>query len=103
MQVTFWFLFALFAILAIILFSGRGGILIAGYNTASKEKQAKYDEKKLGRVTGSAMTVIAVMFLVMALGFQSIDSNVLYLVMGTVIVITCIITVVLCNTICRKR
>lgn len=38
---------ALFAVLSILLLSGKGSWLIAGYNTASPEEKAKYDSKKL--------------------------------------------------------
>lgn len=102
MQITFWFLFALFAVFAIVLFSGRGSMLIAGYNTSDKKEKAKYDEKKLGWVTGGAMSVLAIMFLVLALSFESVSSSAFYVLIAVVVVV-CIITVVLCNTICRKR
>lgn len=38
-----------FAILGIVFAFGKGGCLIAGYNTASNEDKAKYDEKRLNR------------------------------------------------------
>lgn len=37
----------LFAVLGIIFLCGKGSFLIAGYNTASDEEKAKYDEKRL--------------------------------------------------------
>lgn len=40
-----WVIGILFALLSGVLLSGRGGFLIAGYNTASKEEKEKYDEK----------------------------------------------------------
>ncbi len=52
-----WVVFAIFALMSIVLFTGRGANLIAGYNTASKEEKSKYDEKKLCRVTGVGMSV----------------------------------------------
>ena len=75
-----WAVFALFVILSIVLISGRGSWLIAGYNTASKEEKAKYDEKKLCRINGIGILVIAVLILV-------IDS---------------LAIIVLSNTICKK-
>lgn len=53
-------LFFLIWLIAVILMSGKGSFLIAGYNTASKERKRKYDEKKLSRVYGVGMLVIAV-------------------------------------------
>lgn len=53
-----WFILILFAVLSAVLLSGRGGFLIAGYNTSSPEQKAKIDEKKLCRVMGAGMGVI---------------------------------------------
>ena len=47
-----WIVFAIFVALAVTFFTGHGSSLIAGYNTASKEEKAKYDEKKLCRTFG---------------------------------------------------
>lgn len=40
-----WIVFAIFVVLTIILLTGHGANLIAGYNTSSKEEKSKYDEK----------------------------------------------------------
>jgi hypothetical protein len=45
-------------ILAIFLLKGKGGFLIAGFNTMSKEDQAKYDEKALCRFVGWLLIVV---------------------------------------------
>lgn len=37
----------LFTVIAALSFCGKSANLIAGYNTASEEEKAKYDEKKL--------------------------------------------------------
>lgn len=39
----------IFAIMGIVFARGKGGFLIAGYNTASNKDKAKYDEKRLNR------------------------------------------------------
>lgn len=52
MTMLIWVLVIVLIILTIILLSGRGGWLIAGYNTSSKEEKEKYNEKKLCRWTG---------------------------------------------------
>ena len=62
-----WIAFIVFAVFSIVLLLGRGSWLISGYNTASKEEKAKYNEKKLCRV----MAVIAVLILIMGV-FESI-------------------------------
>ena len=42
-----WVAFVILALMSIVLLTGRGAGLIAGYNTASKSEKSKYDEKKL--------------------------------------------------------
>lgn len=57
-----WITFMLFAIISIVLLSGHGSGLIAGYNTAGKEEQGKYDVKKLCRIIGIGMGIVAILF-----------------------------------------
>ncbi|MBE6961783.1 MAG: DUF3784 domain-containing protein [Ruminococcaceae bacterium] len=57
---------ALLIIPAVSLLSGRGAFLIAGYNTASPEKKAAYDEKKLCRVTGGGLLICGILLLLWA-------------------------------------
>ena len=45
--------FIIFAVLSIVLISGHGSWLISGYNTASKEEKAKYNEKKAMQNNGN--------------------------------------------------
>lgn len=66
-MVILWGGVVMFAILTGVLLSGKGAFLIAGYNTSSAEEQAKYDEKKLCRVTGMGMLVITILMFIMAL------------------------------------
>lgn len=42
-------------VMTILLLRGRGAMLIAGYNTASDEERARYDEKKLCKTVGFCM------------------------------------------------
>ena len=53
-----WVLFAILAFMSIVLLTGHGAGLIAGYNTAGKEQKNKYDEKRLCKVTGTGMSLI---------------------------------------------
>ena len=64
---TVWIVFVIFAVLSIILLSGHGSWFISGYNTASKEEKAKYDEKKLCEAMSRLMFVLALCWLVVAL------------------------------------
>lgn len=97
-----WVGFAIFAILSIVLLSGHGANLIAGYNTSSKEEKARYDEKKLCRITGAGMLVIAAMIFIMGIGVDTLPASFAYVFL-CVIVVDCILIIVLSNTICKKR
>lgn len=96
-----WAVFAFFAVISIVLISGHGANLIAGYNTASKEEKNKYDKKRLCRVTGFGMAIIAVLIFIMAVWETAIPAR-FSIVFLMAVVVDCIATIILANTICRK-
>ena len=49
----------IFLVLGTVLAFGKGAFLIAGYNTASAEEKAQYDEKKLCRAVSKLMFALA--------------------------------------------
>lgn len=93
--------FIILAILSIVLISGHGSWFISGYNTASKEEKAKYNEKKLCRTTGIGMSVIAILILTMGLFENVLPAFFAYIALG-IILADVVIIIVLGNTICRK-
>ncbi|MBL4933195.1 DUF3784 domain-containing protein [Clostridium paridis] len=96
-----WFIVALFLVLTITFLSGKGGFLIAGYNTSSKEEKAKYDEKKLCRVMGIGMGIITIVLAIPAI-LKDNTPNFYIELMIAVIMITIIGLLVLTNTICKS-
>lgn len=62
-----WIVTGIFAVLSILFLMGKGGFLIAGYNTASESEKARYDEKRLCRVMGIGMSVITISLVIAAL------------------------------------
>ena len=74
---------ALFVVLGIVLFCGKGSSLIAGYNTASPEEKEQIDEKSLCRAVGSLMFMLAACCCVMAL--SGIFDNIIFLWIGIVL------------------
>lgn len=89
-------------LIAVILMSGKGGFLIAGYNTAPKEQKRKYDEKKLSRVYGIGMMIIALcVSLVYALGEER--AEMLSRVMPVVLILTIIGMVIAGNFFCKAK
>ncbi len=92
---------ALFFILAIVLFLGKGSWLIAGYNTASKEEKSKYDEKLLCRTVGGCMGFIALLLLVTCFIWDMVPNYFTH-ILAVLIILDCVITIILSNTICKK-
>ena len=57
--------------ISIFLFLGKGSWLIAGYNMASAEEKAKYNEKKLCKAIGTITLIIALLLYGMSyLGYR---------------------------------
>ena len=75
--------------------------MIAGYNTANKKDQEKYDAKKLCRVMGCGMAVITVLLLVMAVGMDILPVGFVYIFL-IVVLMDCAVIMILSNTICKK-
>lgn len=99
-----WVLLAvvvIFAVISIVLLTGHGANLIAGYNTASEEEKNKYDRKKLCRTVGGGMSMITILILVMAI-WESVLPAYFSTVFLVVTLIDIGVMLVLMNTVCRK-
>lgn len=68
-----------------ILYTGRGAIMIAGYNTLPESEKAKYDEPALARFVGKVMFAVAFSMVLWVLG-DLLDNGWLYGV-GAVLVL----------------
>lgn len=60
-------LILIFLVISVVLLSGHGAFLIAGYNTSSKKDRQKYDEKKLCRATGVLTLLITVLLIALTI------------------------------------
>ena len=96
-----WVVGIILAIFSIILLTGHGANLIAGYNTASKEEKDKYNAKKLSRVVGSGMTVITGLVFVMGI-FENVFPASFAAISLIIVMIDIVIMFVIANTVCRK-
>ena len=96
-----WVVFVILALMSIVLFTGRGAGLIAGYNTASKAEKSKYDEKKLCRVTGAGLSVVTVLVLGMAIWEEILPAVFAYIFLA-ITLIDCVVMIVLMNTVCKR-
>ena len=100
-----WLLYvmvALFAVLSILLLSGKCSWLIAGYNTASEKEKQAYNEKRLCRVVGGGMAFLTAALLFMGL-FEDVLPASFTIVFTVLTIAVCVVIGVLANTICRKK
>ena len=101
-MVVMWGVTILFLVLSLVLLSGRGGFLIAGYNTSSPVKKTLYDEKKLCRVTGAGMLFITILLFVMtAFGDTIPDWFVGFFLVATML--DSLIMMIVANTRCYAK
>ena len=96
-----WIIGFLFFTMSLILISGHGANLIAGYNTAGREEKNRYDTKKLCRVVGIGMAVITIMIFIMAI-WETVLPAFFSTIFFVITVIDCIAIIILSNTICKK-
>ncbi len=82
---------------AIILFTGKGDILIAGYNTASKEEKEKCNIKRLRFLVGSIYILLACLIALRDMDIMGIG---LFMVSTMLLVI---VTLILANTWAMKK
>ncbi len=96
-----WVALALLVIMTIVLLSGKGSGLVAGFNTMSKEEQDQYDAKKLSRVVGYGFIIIDLMIFVMILGENVLPAWFAYVVVA-VILLDVIGIILIGNFLCKK-
>ena len=96
-----WMIGILFLFISLILISGHGANLIAGYNTAGREEKNRYDTKKLCRVVGIGMAIITLMIFIMAI-WETVLPAYFSTVFLVITVVDCITIIVLSKTICKK-
>ena len=101
-MIVIWIIIALCGICSLILLSGRGSILIAGYNTMSKEEQEQYDEKKLCRITGAGMLVITVLTAVLETFGEKIPDW-FWTLYAVLVIFIAVGIMILSNTICKIK
>ena len=100
-EAILWIVFSLLFVVSIILLSGHGSGLIAGYNTASKEEKERINQKKLCRIVGAGLLPIAVLILVMAIFFETLPSFFVY-VFVTFTLLDAALIVIFANTKTKK-
>lgn len=87
------------AVLGILVLIGKGDNLIAGYNTATREEREQIDIKRLRKLVGGLLVVLAPLTL-LQIGKESTES--IWAYCGIVFVL-CIVVVILANTWAKKK
>lgn len=96
---------ALLFVISVVLLSGRGSFLIAGYNTMKKEEKEKYNEKKLCRGTGILMLLLTILCAVMGIAellWAEAVVDLIAQITGIIILVACAAWIILGNLLCRK-
>lgn len=89
-----------FSLCGIIFAFGKGGFLIAGYNTASKEEKDKYNKKRLTRCMSIFCFSNAIVMAVM--GY--IDTDKFAISVGLPIILLLIVLLIVCvNKFCKNE
>ncbi|MGL4850371.1 MAG: DUF3784 domain-containing protein [Clostridium sp.] len=91
---------ALLGALAILIGSGKGGFLIAGYNTMEKYEQDKYDKKRFFKFMAKFLGVLALIQLVLPVCkiFEIGDFNVISVVVSILSIAVALGGVIYMNT-----
>lgn len=84
----------LFLALGLFMLTGKGEMLVAGYN-ASKRMQEKYDGKKLSRLCGVMLIVVALAIGLLALEFAVFETDCLVWAVVAAVIIGVIVTSVI--------
>lgn len=87
---------AILLIIGIVILSGKGDYLIAGYNTASLEERSKYNIKRLRGMIGGLLIVLAPCTFLLANESMAGSS-------GGITLIVCLAAVILANTWAKEK
>ena len=87
---------ALFLVLALVVYFGKGDNLIAGYNTASEKERAQYNIKRL-RLIIALLLLLSAVFVIVLLYFPYIS-----IIATPIFVVVTLVGVVLANTWAKK-
>jgi len=97
-----WIIVILFAVMSILILSGKGNFLIAGYNTASKEEKEKYNIKRLNHIVGGGFSLITILLAVLISFEGELPEYLQWLFPGGYLMIIGLI-LILSNTIGKKK
>jgi len=86
------------SVLGVFLLNGKGGFLVAGFNTMSDEKKAKYDEKAVCRFAGFFVLAIVLWMVILVIGLYFQMPGWAYYILSAILAVGCIGGVIYGNT-----
>ena len=87
-------------IFGVMILIGKGDFLVAGFNTASKEKKQKVNVKRLRLVIGVFLIIVA-LILLLPLFIDNQENT--HMITAITIIIMTIVCLLLANTWCIKK
>lgn len=99
MIVTSFVISAIIIFFAIVILTGKGDGLMAGYNTASEEKRKKVNIKRLRLLTSAMLFLASIFFCVMPF----IRDNEVINLTSPIFLIVIFVFVILANTWAKKK
>lgn len=103
LRIFLWLIGGGMAVISLVLLSGRGSGLIAGYNTASPEKKKRHDEAKLCKTVGAGLAVTTVAYLIGLLFEYRFPHPVLLYAWVALLILPSIAMFILSETVCKKK
>ena len=88
--------------LGVVMLTGRGAFLIAGFNTMPKEKQARYDKEKLAKFIGLVLLLVTLCTAGMTLGLV-FDITALWIIGSVLFGAVLIFAIIFANTKAFKK
>lgn len=97
-----WLVVIILSIASVLVFSGKGGFIIAGFNTASKDEREKYDRKRLNFIVGGGFSLMTVM-LAIFMFFGGEPPHYLHWIFPGGYLLVIGLMFFLSNSLCRKK
>lgn len=89
-------------VLGMVILSGKGDNLIAGYNTASEEERRKVNIKRL-RMVVAGICILAPILIGIPFIFGKEEDAILHLFTAFCVMLTTIISLMLANIWCKRK
>lgn len=97
-----WLMVIILFVISLLVLSGKGDSIIAGFNTTSKEKKAEYNMKRLRPILGCGFSLMTVM-LAIFMFFGGELPHYLHWVFPAGYLIVIGLMFFLSNALCRKK